>query len=69
MGMSCEGFEDQLLVFFTAIEASRNQNGVSSVPNLSVKSANRGNCELKRLLCSLNHNIKGGHSNRDCWVG
>jgi hypothetical protein len=34
------------------------------VPDLSVKSADRGNCELKRLACSVNYDIKGGHSNR-----
>jgi hypothetical protein len=35
---SCEGegFEDQLLALFTAIEASQNQNGVGSVLDLSV---------------------------------
>jgi hypothetical protein len=30
VGLSCEGFEDQLLALFTAIEASQNQNGVGS---------------------------------------
>jgi hypothetical protein len=64
VGLSCKGFEDQLLMLVIAIEASRHQNGVGSVPDLSVKSSNRGNRELNRLVCSLNYDIKGGHSNR-----
>ena len=32
--------------------------------DLSVKSANGGNRELKRLVCLGYYDIKGGHSNR-----
>jgi len=35
-------------------EATRHQRGMGSVPNLSGKSGNRGNRELKRLVCSVN---------------
>jgi hypothetical protein len=46
----------------TAIEASRHQNGVGSVLDFSGKTCNRGNHELKRLTCSVNYDVKGGHS-------
>jgi len=36
---------------------------VGSILDLSVKSANIGNCELKRLVCLVNYDIKGGNSN------
>jgi hypothetical protein len=32
VGMSCEGFEDQLLALFPAIEASTHWNGSTSSP-------------------------------------
>lgn len=35
--MSCEGFEDQLMVLFIVIEARWHQNGVGSVLDLSGK--------------------------------
>lgn len=33
VGMSCEGFEDQLLALFPTIEASTHQDGSNSSPN------------------------------------
>jgi len=64
VGLSCEGFEDQLMALFTTIEASRPQSGVGSVTDLSGKFGNRGNHELKRLVCSVNYDVKGGKSHR-----
>ena len=29
-----------------------------------IKSNNRGKHELKQLLCSMNYDVKGGHSHR-----
>jgi hypothetical protein len=40
-------FEDQLMALLTAIEASWHQNGVGSVPELSEKTSNKGNRELR----------------------
>jgi hypothetical protein len=64
VGLSCEGFEDQMMAMFTMIQASQHQNSLASTPDLCSKSANRGNRELKRLVCPVNYDIKGGHSNR-----
>lgn len=61
VGLSCKGFEDQLLALFPAIEASTYRNSSTSSPDLSFKS-NRGNRELKTLVCSVNYDNKGGHS-------
>jgi hypothetical protein len=60
VGLSCEGFGDQLLALFTVIEASQHQRGVDSVPDLSEKSGNKGKRELNRLMCSLNYKLKQG---------
>lgn len=64
VGLFSEGFEDKIMTLFIAIEGSRHQNGLASAPNLCSKSSNRGNRELKRLVCSINYDLKGGHSNR-----
>lgn len=37
VGLSCEGFEEQMMALFSAIEASRNQNGVVSSPKFGSK--------------------------------
>lgn len=47
-----------------AIEASRAQSGVNSVIDLNGKSGNRGNRELKKLICLGNYEVKGGQSLR-----
>jgi hypothetical protein len=52
------------MALFTAIEARRHQSGVGSVSDLSGKSGNGGNSELKQLLCSMNYDVKGGQSHR-----
>jgi hypothetical protein len=48
------------MALLTTIEASRHQSGVGSVLDLSGKSDNRGKHELKRLLCSMNYDVKRG---------
>lgn len=50
------------MALFTTIEASQPQSGVSSVTYLSGKSGNRGNHELKRMVCLMNYDVKGGQS-------
>lgn len=57
VGLSCERFGDELMVLFTAIKASRHQNGPASSPSSLSKSMNRGQCELKRLVCSINYDF------------
>lgn len=37
VGLSCEGFEDELLALFTAIEASQHQNGSAIALDLCFK--------------------------------
>lgn len=43
VGLSCEGFKDQMLALFSAIEASRHQNGLVSVPDVCFRTTNKGN--------------------------
>lgn len=64
VGLSCEGFKDQMLALFSAIEASRHQNRLVSVPDVCFRTTNKGNQELKRLVCSVNYDINGGQSNK-----
>lgn len=64
VGLSCEGFEDEVKALFTAIEASRHQNGLADSPSSISKLGNRGQRELKRLACSINYDLKRGHSSR-----
>lgn len=61
VGLSCEGFEDQMLDLFTTIEANRHQNNLGSGTESCSKSLNIGDLELKRLVCSDNYDVKGGH--------
>jgi len=37
---------------------------LASAPDLCSKSANKENRELKRLVCCVNYDTNGGHSNR-----
>jgi hypothetical protein len=60
VGLSCEGFEGQFLAFFTAIEASHNQEECYS----NSKSVIRSLRELKRLSCSINSDSSSGCSSR-----
>lgn len=54
-GVSCEGFDEEMMAFFTAIEADRKQKALISSP--FSKSVSRGDHELKRLSCCINYNI------------
>jgi hypothetical protein len=63
VGLLCEGFEDERALF-TAIEARRHQNGLADSPSSISKLGNRGQRELKRLACSINYDLKRGHSSR-----
>jgi hypothetical protein len=58
VGLSCDGFEDQLMALFTSIEADQPQSGVGSVIDLREKSGNKGNHELKRFVCSVNYDVE-----------
>jgi hypothetical protein len=57
--LSCEGFDDDLMVLLTAIRVSRDQNRLTR-SNSPPKLANRRHCELKRLACYVNYDPKGG---------
>jgi hypothetical protein len=58
VGLSCVGFEDKLLALFSDIEAHHYSNGVGHDTNLSAKFGNQGQCEVKRLECSVNYTGK-----------
>jgi len=64
VGLSCDGFEDQMLALFSAIEASRNQAFAGYVSKVYFKPGTKGNRELQWLDCSINYDKKGGQSNR-----
>jgi hypothetical protein len=46
------------MIMFTAIDASRCQKGSVGSTNIYSKSANRGNHEQKRLVSSINYDLK-----------
>lgn len=60
VGLSCEGFEGELMALFTTIEACRHQRELAS----NSKSVNRGKRELKRLVSSIYYDSRGGSSSR-----
>lgn len=60
VGVSCDGFEGELMALLIIIEASHNQGEWVS----NSKSANRGERELKRLSCSINYHSTGASSSR-----
>jgi hypothetical protein len=49
VGLPCEGFEEQMLVLFVALEASRNQNSMFNNCTFSSNINNRGKRELKEV--------------------
>ena len=53
-----------MLALFSVIKASRHQNIAVNASDLSFEPRNRGNCELQRLVCLVNYDMKGGHFNR-----
>jgi hypothetical protein len=57
VGLSCEGFEGQLLAILIAIEAEEvcRQHGIASTPKKWIK----GSRELRGLKCSINYDSKG----------
>lgn len=65
MGLSYEGYKEQMWALFTAIEANRNMRSMASTSELSAKFDTKGKRELRRLACSINYVVKGGPSNRD----
>lgn len=65
VGLSCDGFEGDLIALLTAIEASHNRGEWVS----NSKSAIRGKRELKRLSCSINYDLTGGSSSRSTVKG
>jgi hypothetical protein len=62
VGLSCEGFEKELVALFIGIEASCNNKVPVRSPNSHSKLVNGGNDELKTLSCSINYDFKGGYS-------
>jgi hypothetical protein len=56
VGFSCEGIEEQLLALFTAIEASNSEQVSASCSSAGQK----GNRELRSLVCSINYDAYNG---------
>jgi hypothetical protein len=60
VGISCEGFEEELMALFTAIEVNHSQKELASCSNL----VNKDSRELKRLSYSINYDMKGSSASR-----
>lgn len=64
VGLSCDEYEEDLMVLLSAIESGQFHGNRASPSSSFSKSANRGQQELKRLACSINSDLKGCHSSR-----
>jgi len=64
VGLSCEGFEEDLMVLLSAIESSQHQRGPASPSSSLSKSISSGHQELKSLASSINNDLKSGHSSK-----
>ncbi len=64
MGVSFEGFEEELLILLKAIEDRRNSHsGLGEDKRKMQKSGGKGSRELKNLISTINHDA-GGSKNR-----
>jgi hypothetical protein len=59
--LSCDGFEEELLALFAAIEASNFEQGSGSCSNLGEKDIR----ELRTLSCSINYDANSDSVWRD----
>jgi hypothetical protein len=50
VGLSCEGFEEQMLALFATVEASRNHNSMVNNSTFSSNINKRGKRELKEVV-------------------
>jgi len=60
VGITCDGFEDQLSAVFEAIIVSNDKKEEDPSSRLSIK----GNRELNRLACSVNYDVHSGSTSR-----
>ncbi len=60
MGLSCDGFEEQLSALFAAIIASNTKQGIGS----SSKAGKRISREVNNLFCSINYDTHSGSASR-----
>jgi hypothetical protein len=60
VGITCGGFEDQLLAVFEAIIVSNDKKEADPSSSLSIK----GKRELNRLACSVNYDVHSGSTSR-----
>lgn len=65
VGLSYEGYEEQMLALFIAIEANWKENNMPSSSVASAKTNTKGRRELQRLTCSINYDGKRGATNED----
>ena len=64
LGVSFEGFEEELLILLKAIEDRRNSHsGLGGDKRKMQKSGGKGSRELKNLISTINHDA-GGSKNR-----
>jgi hypothetical protein len=60
VGITCDGFEDQLSAVFEAIIVSNDKKEADPSSSLSIK----GKRELNRLACSVNYDVHSGSTSR-----
>jgi hypothetical protein len=61
VGLSCEGFEEELVALFAAIEASNSKQAATSCTGLG----KIGNRKLRSLVCSINYDANRGNASHD----
>lgn len=60
VGVSCDGYEDNLMHLFEELEIRRG-HGMCA---LGGRARRKGERELRRLECSINYDVKGGETKR-----
>ncbi|GLT55530.1 hypothetical protein SLA2020_286440 [Shorea laevis] len=60
VGLSYEGYEEQMMALFSAIERNRKVSTVTKHTEVLPKSKTKGKRELQRLECSINYDSKRG---------
>jgi hypothetical protein len=61
VGVSCDQYEDKLLVLFEQIEARRVHSLTDFLAMVTTASGVKGQREIKRLDCSMNYDKKGSN--------
>jgi hypothetical protein len=64
VGLSYDGYEEQMMELFSAIEENRKASTVFNTTEVLPKSKTKGKRELQRLECSINYDSKRGSDSK-----